>query len=112
MNIVAICGYLTKDIELRYTTTGKAVARGSIALRDTEELTTFVNIEAWQKTAELMANYCRKGDKITIDGCLRSSSYEKDGIKRYKTYVVVNRLDFGFKPQNKEEGAKNNESSN
>lgn len=99
MNSVQILGNLTKDPEVRFTTTGKAVASFTIAASNTyvdsstgevKEQTAFVNCVAWGKQGELLQQY-RKGNRLFVEGRLQTRSYEaKDGAKRYVTEVVAN----------------------
>lgn len=94
MNIVSLSGRLTRDPELRTTNSGKQVANFSLALNKGKDRTEFVNCIAWDKTAELIAEYCRKGQTLPCSGELQTRSWEKDGEKRYATEVVVNKFDF------------------
>lgn len=99
MNKVFLNGNLCSDPELRYTKTGKGIAQVSIAIRATEDRTDFILLKAWTKTAELLCQYCSKGDKITVEGRLTSEKYQKDGKDAYITYVTIDKLAFGFKPK-------------
>lgn len=113
MNIITLTGNATKDIELKYTPNGKAIANGSIAVRRDfknqhgEYETDFINFVSLGKTAEIMANYIKKGDKFGINGRLQIRKWEKDnGEKQYFTEVVVNGFDFPYK-QREEQGSTN-----
>lgn len=99
MNKVFLNGNLCKEPELHYTTTGKAICQVSIAVRATEERSDFILLKAWTKTAELLCQYCNKGDKITVEGRLTSEKYQKDGKDAYISYVTIDKLAFGFKPK-------------
>lgn len=100
MNKVILIGNLTKDIELQSTKTGKLVTQFSIGVRRDKEVSDFPNCVAWGKTAELLEKYCHKGSKIAVEGSLQTSSYEKNGEKRYKTIVSVSNVEFlDSKPQ-------------
>ena len=95
MNVVALSGNVCKDIELRTTTSGKQVASFSIAINEGKDKTEFVNLIAWEKTAELMEQYVHKGDRLAVVGRLQTRSWEdQQGQKRYATEVVVNQFDF------------------
>ena len=97
MNKVILMGRMTRDIELRYTQSGKAVGQFALAIDKYvggEKSADFINCVAWEKTAELIKNYCGKGRQILIEGRLQSRSYEKDGQKRYITEVVVSHMEF------------------
>ena len=89
MNIATISGNLTKDIELSQTKTGKHVTRFCLGVRRDKEATDFINCEAWGTVADLLEKYCSKGSKIGVSGKIRNESYEKDGKKVYKTYILV-----------------------
>lgn len=94
MNIATISGNLTKDIELSQTKTGKHVTRFCLGVRRDKETTDFINCEAWGTVADLLDKYCSKGSKIGVSGKIRNESYEKDGKKVYKTYILVSDVDF------------------
>ena len=97
MNKVILMGRMTRDIELRYTQSGKAVGQFALALdkyANGEKSADFINCVAWEKTAETIKNYCGKGRQILVEGRLQSRSYEKDGQKRYITEVVVSHMEF------------------
>ena len=97
MNKVILSGRLTRDVVVRYTPSGKAYARASIAVdrRSKEKATDFFNLTAWEKTAETMEKYLKKGSKILVDGRLQFSQYEdKDGTKRSNVDVIVDSFEF------------------
>lgn len=96
MNYVSLLGRLTRDPEISYTQTEKAFLRFSIAVpRDTnKDEVDFINCIAWEKRAETIAQYFKKGNRILISGRLLVGSYEKNGEKRTTVDVVVNSFDF------------------
>ena len=96
MNNCSFIGRLGKDPDMRYTTDGKAVASFSLAVnRDgKKDVTDWINFVAWEKTAELIAKYCNKGDLIGVTGSLQQRSWEKDGQKHTVHEVRVGRIDF------------------
>ena len=94
MNKVILIGNLTKDIEISSTKTGKHVTRFCLGVRRDKEATDFINCEAWGTVADLLDKYCSKGSKIGVCGKIRNESYEKDGKKVYKTYILVSDVDF------------------
>lgn len=99
MNKVILVGNLTRDPEMRYTPAGKAVCSFSIATNEGKssegkDLAEFHNIVAWEKTGELVGQYCSKGSKVALEGKLQTRSWEKDGVKRYSTEIVANRVEF------------------
>ncbi len=103
MNRVILTGRLTSDPELRYTQSGRARARFSIAIneqyRDAEghqqERTTFVPIVVWGAQAESCASYLSKGRMVAVDGRLRIDTFEtQDGERRKVVEVVAQRVEF------------------
>lgn len=96
MNNVSLVGRLTKDVELKYTGSQTAVATGTLAVNrqfksaNGEKEADFINIVAWRKTAEIIANYTSKGSQIGITGRIQTRSYEgNDGKRVYVTEVVA-----------------------
>ena len=89
-------GNITRNLELKYTTTNKAIIETNIAIkRGFTDETDFINIQVWGKQAENLAKYCGKGSKIAIDGELRIDSFDgRDGQKVYKTYILVGSVEF------------------
>ena len=95
MNVVALSGNLTKAPELRKTQSGKDVTNFSIAINEGKDKTEFVNCIAWEKQAELIVQYCNKGDRLACSGKLQTRKWDdKDGNTRYATEVVVYQFDF------------------
>lgn len=99
MNKCIITGRLTKAPELKYTASNKAVCEFTIAsnrpvVKDGQKEADFVNCQAWNKTAENLAKYQDKGSLIAVYGSYTTDTYEKDGEKRYKTYILVNEIEF------------------
>ena len=100
MNSVSLLGYLTSDVELRYTPTGSPVANFGIAVNrryrqddDVKQETTFVDLVAFNRTAEVAKEFLAKGRPAAIEGRLRYRSWETEGgAKRSKLEVLVNRL--------------------
>jgi len=99
MNKIIIIGRLVKDPEIRSTTTGKKVASFSVAVSDGkdqngQEITQYFNCTAWEKKAEIIELYIRKGHKIAIIGKLQNRTWDKpDGTKGYATDILVNELE-------------------
>jgi single-strand DNA-binding protein len=98
---VFLIGRLTRDPELRFTPSGAAVANIGIAVnrrykgQDGEwvEEASFFNVVAWNRQAEFVNEYLRKGNQILVDGRLQSRSWETpDGQKRSVVEVVANRI--------------------
>ena len=100
MNSVTLIGNLGQDPEMKYFDSGAKVTKFSLALnsynkKEEKEVTDWVNCEAWKKTAELIGEYCKKGDKVAVEGSLKTQNWEDDnGNKRSKTFVLVSRIEF------------------
>jgi len=110
VNQVFLIGRLTRDVELKSTTSGKNVASFSLAVdKSTGEGADFFDCVAWEKTAELLQQYCGKGSKIHVQGNLQQRSWEdKDGQKRSKVEVVVRDLTFLDSKQDSQNNTTNN----
>jgi len=95
MNKTFHIGNLTRDPELRNTSTGKAIASFSLAVQDSKE-TIFLDFEAWEKTAELVCKYKKKGESIAVEGRLKVDSWEDKDTKkkRSKVIIVAERIEF------------------
>lgn len=109
LNKIQVIGRLTKAPELRATTGGSSVTSFSVATsysyKDKEgqkqEKTTFHNVVAFGRTAEVIAQYFVKGQEIYVEGRQEHDTYEKqDGTKGYRSQIIVERFDFGQKPKN------------
>ena len=94
MNNVALSGNVCKDPEIRMTNSNKKVANLSIAINEGKDKTEFVNLVAWEKTAELMEQYVHKGDRLSCVGRIQTRKWEKNGENRYATEIVVTQFDF------------------
>ncbi len=101
MNKVFLIGRLTRDPELRYTSSNLANMRCSLAVdrtyqREGEERgTDFINIVAFGNRAETMKKYLTKGSQIAVDGRIQTGSYDgQDGKKVYTTDVIVENFQF------------------
>jgi len=100
MNTVQLVGRLTRDVELRFTSSGTAVGSFTIAVnrnftnQQGEREADFISCVIWRKAAENLANFTRKGSLIAIDGRLQTRSYDnQQGQRVYVTEVVVNNFD-------------------
>ncbi len=101
MNKVILIGRLTRDPELRYTSSNIPTASFSIAVDRTftnqsgEREADFINIVVWRKQAENCKNYLTKGSQVAIEGRIQTRSYDgQDGQKRYVTEVVADNVQF------------------
>jgi single-strand DNA-binding protein len=125
LNKVFLIGNLTRDPELRYTPNGTAVTDFGMAINRTwkgqdgerREEACFIDVTAWARQAEVIAEHCRKGRQLFIEGRLQLDSWEgQDGQKRTKLRVVAEAFQFlgppparpadagGAKPRPSEEG--------
>lgn len=104
INSVVLSGRLTADPELKYTSGNQTpVTNFNLAVQYNNEETYFPSCVAWEKTAEVIANNCLKGDKIIVAGMLKTRVWTNDqGENKYITEVVVSRMDFAGQKQNQE----------
>lgn len=98
MNRVILIGRLTKDPEIR-TSGNYTIASFSLAVdrkfkRDGEPEADFFNCTAFNKTAEFIEKYCKKGTKMVVEGRIQNDNYEKDGVKHYGVKIMVDSLEF------------------
>ncbi|MGP6139600.1 single-stranded DNA-binding protein [Jeotgalibaca sp. A127] len=93
MNAVHIIGRLTRDLELKYTQNGKAVGTGTLAVdrySKGEKKADFIPFVIWEKGAENLANFTKKGSRISLSGSIQTRSYEnKDGQKVFVVELLV-----------------------
>lgn len=95
MNKVILTGRITKDLELRKTKSDKSVCEFTLATnRVGSEDADFISCMVWNQQAENLCKFQGKGSLIAVFGELRTDSYEIEGQKRYKTYVLVSNVEF------------------
>lgn len=97
MNKVVLLGRAIKDIEVTQTQGGTSIAKFCLAVNRPfkKDETDFINCIAFGKTAEVLAQYIKKGNQLAIHGRIQTGSYDaKDGTKRYTTDVIVEGFDF------------------
>ena len=107
LNRVMILGNLGADPELRVTQSGQSVLGMRIATSETwldknnarQEKTEWHSVSLWGKRGEALAKILRKGERIFVEGSLRTSTYEKDGEKRYRTDIVAQKVFLAGKPK-------------
>lgn len=103
LNKTFVLGNLTRDPELRALPSGGNVASFSLATNrvwrnkegEKQEQTEFHNVVAFGHTAEIVAQYLRKGGQVLVEGRLQTRSWEQDGQKKYRTEIVVENVQFG-----------------
>jgi len=91
MNTINIIGNLTRDTELKYTPTGKAVATFTLAVPDrfNKEKTDFIDCVVWNKLAELCAEYLKKGNKAGVTGRLSTRTYKNKEDRNVKVAEII-----------------------
>jgi len=111
LNKVLLMGNLTRDPELRYTNSNQAVCNIGLAINrqwtnkqtnEKQQETTFIDCEAWGKSAETINQYLRKGNPVYLEGRLKLDQWENNGEKRSKVKIVVENFQFlnsGQQPQ-------------
>ena len=102
VNKVILIGNLGKDPEVKYTPSGMAVARFTLATNDRfkdkegnwQDKTEWHNLVAFQRTAEIVGEYLKKGRTVYVEGKLQTSSWDdkESGQKKYRTEIIVNDL--------------------
>jgi single-strand DNA-binding protein len=101
INKVILIGNLGRDPETRYSQGGNAVTNFSVATTENwrdrqsgeqQERTEWHNIVCFARLAEIAGEYLKKGSKVYIEGSLRTSSWEQDGQKKYRTEVMARDL--------------------
>lgn len=112
MNSIAISGRLTRDPETVSMQDGNKYSKFSLAVDRPyqKDKTDFIDVIAWNKTAELVERYLVKGRQVIVQGSLQIDTYERDGVKRTKAVVRAERVEFiGTNPntaQNQNDGVK------
>lgn len=101
INRAVLLGRLTKDPELRYTSSGIAVATFTLAIdrrttnQQGEKETDFIPVVAWRQLGELVANYLKKGQQAAVEGRIQVRNYDnKEGRKVYVTEIIADNVQF------------------
>jgi single-strand DNA-binding protein len=99
VNKVILVGNTGKDPEVKYSPSGTPIAKFSLATNerfkdrndDWQDRTEWHNVVAWQRLAEIVGEYVKKGSKLYIEGKLHTSNWEdrENGVKRYRTEIVA-----------------------
>ncbi len=95
LNQCQFIGRLGKDVELRYTPTNDPVANISLACgwkNKEKEGTEWINVTAFGKLAEVVAQYLSKGSQVFVQGKMKTEKYTKDGIDRYSTKIIADKI--------------------
>lgn len=94
MNNATIIGNLTRDPELAYTESQKAVCKFTVAVNRFKEGTDYIRIVAWNRQAENCNRYLKKGRKVAVNGEIRTGSYKKDGMTIPTFEIWANNVEF------------------
>ena len=100
MNKVFLIGRLSRDPELRHTTSGTAVCQINVAIsrpvaQGNEPQTDFINVVVWNKQAENVAKYLAKGRQIAVEGRIQTRNYDNnEGKRTYVTEVIASNVEF------------------
>jgi single-strand DNA-binding protein len=113
LNRVMLLGNLGADPELRVTAGGQAILKLRVATTETyldksntrQERTEWHSVTLWGKRGEALSKFLQKGERIFVEGSIRTSSYEKDGEKRYRTEVVASNIILGGRGKGGDAGA-------
>jgi len=109
MNKVILLGNLGQDPELKTTPNGNNLASFSIATTSgskEKKKTEWHRCQAWDKTGELVNQYCKKGSKVMIEGYLKTRQWQTEsGEKRFATEIVATHVEFADSKQKKETAA-------
>ncbi len=116
LNLVQVCGRITRKPEVKTLQSGTLLASFSVATNkkwkdsfgQKKEQVEFHNMTAFGKTAEAIATYFDKGDEIYVQGSLQTQNWDKDGVKHYKTVILVDKFEFGQKSGKNTEPAQEN----
>jgi len=101
INKVILVGNVGQDPETRYMPNGNAVTNISIATSETwkdkntgeqQERTEWHRVTFYQRLAEIVAEYVKKGSKLYVEGRLQTRSWEQDGVKKYATDIIANEM--------------------
>ena len=95
MNRGVIVGRLTRNPELRYTSSNKAITKITIACNNSKDDTTFLDITIFGKMAETTHEYCQKGDILGIEYIVKNHNWKDKEGKNHSTYnFIANRVEF------------------
>ena len=101
VNKVILVGNVGKDPETRYMPNGNAVTNVTLATSESwkdkntgekQERTEWHRVVFYQRLAEVVAEYVKKGSKLYVEGSLRTNAWEQDGVKRYTTEIIANEM--------------------
>lgn len=108
-NQFTLIGRLTKEPVFKSTSTGKSVCEINLAVSNGKDDTSFIQVSYWNKIADTISKYCKKGDLIGVQGSIKNHNWEdKNGNKRYDYTFIGNKISFlaTIKKEVKEENKK------
>lgn len=109
MNQCVIIGNLVSDPELRQTQTGKSVVKFTVAVNNGKDAdgndrpADFITCQAWEKRADFVAKWWKKGKPIALTGAFKTDKYQDknhDDVTHYNSYILVNNVEFVGKSEN------------
>ena len=101
LNQINLTGNLTKDWKLEHLQNGEAYAKSTLAVNYQKDKTLFANLVAFGKMAENLVKHTKKGNKLLVQGYLEIQNYEKDGVQKSWTNVIIQNVEF-LSPKNEE----------
>ena len=96
VNIVMLVGNIGRDPELSHAKNGKEICKFSIATSRWDKKTDWHNIVCFGGVARAVSEYCRKGNRVHVQGEIQYSEYEKDGVKKHYTNIIAREVTFLF----------------
>lgn len=109
-NQFTLIGRLTKEPILKSTSTGKSVCEITLAVQNGKDDTSFIQVSYWNKVADTISKYCKKGDLLGVNGIIKNHNWEdKNGNKRYDYVFIGNKISFLATVQKKEVVSPKNE---
>lgn len=115
MNKAILMGRLTKDPETKYTQSNKQVTNFTLAVnrrfaKEGQPNADFINIVSWNKTAEFVSKYFKKGQQVAVIGNIQTRNYDDDkGVKHYITEVIAEEVYFADSKKEDSNATNNNE---
>ncbi len=110
LNRIQLIGYLGRDPDSRFTPSGKRVTHFSLGITqrwktgdENRESTEWINVEVWDRLAEICSEYLKKGSLVYVEGRIKTDKYEDNGSNRYFTKVVALQVQFLDRRQTDEE---------
>ena len=110
LNRIQLIGYLGREPDSRFTPSGKRVTHFSLGVTqrwktgdENRESTEWVNVEVWDRLAEICSEYLKKGSLVYVEGRIKTDKYEDNGSNRYFTKVVALQVQFLDRRQSEDE---------